>query len=124
MIGGHDAAEVGGGEVPGLGMPREPFAAQAVGYPGEHGVQPQGFGVAQTAAVVLTRGVEPGVQTGFDPPVVNVSLQPLFCREFRGRAAGDEADVFGLAAGAVTVQPGDLPGAGKEQFFAGDGGAD
>ncbi len=122
MIGGHDAAEVGGGEVLGLGMPREPFAAKAVGHPGEHGVQAQGLGVAQAAAVILTRGVEPGVQAGFDPPVVDVGLQPLLRREFGGRAAGDEADGFGFAPSAVTVQPGDLPGAGKEQFLAGDGG--
>ena len=124
MVGGHGAAEVGGGEVSGFGMAREPFAAQAVGHPGEHGVQAQGLGVAQAAAVVVTRGVEPGVEAGFDPPMLDVGFQPLLRGECGGRAAGDEADVFGLASGALTVQPGDLPGAGKEQFLAGDGGAD
>ena len=82
MIGGHGTAEVGGGEVSGFGMPRKPFAAEAVGHPDKHGVQAQGLGVAQAAAVVLTRGVEPGVQAGFDPPVVDVGLQPLLRGEF------------------------------------------
>ena len=81
MIGGHDAADVGGDEVLGPGMAGEPFAAEAVGHPGEHGVQAQGLGVAQAAAVILTRGVEPGVQAGFDPPVVDVGLQPLLGRQ-------------------------------------------
>lgn len=54
VVGGHDAAEVRGGEVLGLGMPREPLAAEAVGHPCEHGVEAQGLGVAQAAAVILT----------------------------------------------------------------------
>jgi hypothetical protein len=124
MVGRHGTAEVRGGEVLGLGMPRKPLAAEAVGHPREHGVQAQGLGVAQAAAVVLTRGVEPGVEAGFNPPMLDVGLQPLLREEFGGRAAGDETDGFGLAPCALTVQPGDLPGAGKEQFLAGDGGAD
>lgn len=77
MIGSHDAAEVGGGEVLGFGMPRQPFAAQAVAHSGEHGVQSQGLGVAQSTMVVMTRGIEPGVKSGFDSPVVDVGLKPL-----------------------------------------------
>lgn len=66
----------------------------------------------------MTRGVEPGVKSGFDPPVVDVGLKPLLRRQPGCRAAGDQADRFGFAAGAVAVQPGDLPGAGEEQFLA------
>jgi CheY-like chemotaxis protein len=120
VVGGHRAAEVGGGEVFGLGMAREPFAADAVGHPREHGVEAQRHGVAQTAAVVMARGVEPGVQAGFHAPVVNVGCQPLFRRHFRSRPTGHQADGFGLAPGALAVQPGDLRGAGKQQFLAGD----
>jgi len=66
----------------------------------------------------MTRGVEPGVKTGFDAPVVDVGLKPLLRRQLGCRAAGDQADRFGFASRAMAVQPGDLPGARKEQFFA------
>ncbi len=118
MIGGHHSAEVGGGEVLGFGMPRKPFAAQAVGDAREHGVQSQGLGIAQPATVVLARGVEPGVESGFDAPVGDVGLKPLLRREFGRRAAGDQANRFGFASRALAIEPGDLRGAWKEQFLA------
>ena len=64
------------------------------------------------------------MQAGFDPPMLDVGLHPLLRGEFGCRAAGDQADAFRLASRALTVQPGDLPGAGKEQFLTGDRGAD
>ena len=60
----------------------------------------------------------------FRSPMVDVGRQPLLRGEFGCRAAGDQADAFGLASRALTVQPGDLPGAGKAQFLTGDRGAD
>ena len=67
----------------------------------------------------MTRGIEPGVKSGFDPPVVDVGLKPLLRRQLGWRAAGDQADGFGFAPRALTVEAGYLPGARKEQFFAG-----
>lgn len=67
----------------------------------------------------MTRGVEPGVKTGFDPPVVDVGLKPLLRRQLGCRAAGDQANGFGFAPRAVAMQSGDLPGAGEKQFLAG-----
>jgi len=71
----------------------------------------------------MTRGVEPGVKSGFDPPVVDVGLKPLLRRQLGCRATGDEADRFGFASRALAVEPGDLLGARKEQFLAGGRGA-
>lgn len=72
----------------------------------------------------MTRGVEPGVKTGFDPPVVDVGLKPLLGRQLGCRTAGDEADGFGFAAGALAMQPGDLGSAGEKQCLAGGRRAD
>ena len=66
----------------------------------------------------MTRSVEPGVKSGFDPPVVDVGFEPLLRREPGRRAAGDQADGFEFAAGALAMQPGDLGGAGEKQFLA------
>ena len=63
VFGGHGAVEVGGDDLLWLVMPRKPFAADAVGHTREHEVQAQRPGIAQTAVIVMTRGIKAGGQT-------------------------------------------------------------
>ena len=85
-----------------------PVGEQAVGPAVEHAVDSHGGAAAQTAAVVVTRGVEPGVQPGLDGPVLDVSLEPLRGREFRRGSAGDEFERFRGQAGALPLHAGGL----------------
>jgi len=76
----HVRLEVGRGEVGRILLLEDPVAAKAVGDAAEEGVQLKGFSVAQPTGVVVSGGVEPGVQAGLDAPVVDVFLEPLFGR--------------------------------------------
>jgi len=64
------------------------------------------------------------MKAGFNPPVVDVGFKPLLGRQLGCGTAGDQADGFGFAAGALAVQPGDLRRAGEKQFLAGGRRAD
>ena len=98
MLGGHGSTEVGGADLFRLVMTRQPFDAEAVRHSRERGVQAQGLGVAKAAVVIMTRGVEAGVQAGLDAPVPDVGFQPPRRRQFGPGPAGDQQ--FPLPASA------------------------
>ncbi len=88
-----------------------------VGPTGEHAVQPHGVALAQAAGVVVARGVETGVQAGFDAPVVDVGLEPGGGGELLAGAAGEQDDLLGGAAGAFAFEQGELGGEGEGGAF-------
>ena len=105
MVFGHAGDKIGGGEMARGGLEAAPMHEQAVGPAVEHAVEPNGFGLAQAAAVIMARGVEPGVQAGFDGPVLDRGLEPPPGGQFLGGAAGEKRDGFGGLAGPVALQP-------------------
>ena len=101
-----------------VGPASAPVHEQAVGPAIEHAVDPDGFGTTQTAAVVVARGVEPGVQSGFDAPVVDIGVEPLGRGEFSLGPAGDQLDGFRGPACPFTMHPGGLRHQGEPGGFS------
>lgn len=110
MFFAHVSLEIGRSEVGWFLLREQPVAANTVSGPAEDCVQLQGLGVAQAAGVVVAGGVEPGVQPGFDSPVVDVFLKPLFRCKFTAGTAGQQAERLGLTVLAFALDAGSLPG--------------
>jgi hypothetical protein len=58
-----------------------PVDEQAVRPAMKHAVDPNGLGLAQGAAVVVPRGIEPRVHAGFDASMVAIRSEPARGRE-------------------------------------------
>lgn len=100
--------KIGGGEMASAGASVAPVDQQAVGPAIEHAVNPDAVGPPESAAVVVARGVEPGVQSGLDGPMPDGGGQPLRGGKFFRRTAGDELDCFPGLPRAVAEQLGGL----------------
>ena len=57
-----------------VGLKLAPVDEEAVGPAGEGAVEVHGVAGAQAAAVVVAGSVEPGVESGFDAPMIDVCL--------------------------------------------------
>jgi len=115
MIRGHPCAEVSGGEMPGSGLLVSPLHEEAVGQPGEHGVEPEGAIRAQPTLIVATGDIEAGMEPVFDAPSIPVEGEPAFGVEFPGGQAGQEGDGLGLAPFGLPPDPGGLGGQEKQR---------
>ena len=125
VVGGHPRGEVGGGVVVGLLLVAPPFHEQAVGQAREDAMHPYGVAVAQPALIVAAGDVQPGVQAGFDAPVLPVEPEPAGGAQGLGRPAGDQRHGFGGPSIHFAAQPRALGGQRKAGGFGRDlGGVD
>ena len=69
-----------------------PMYKQADGPAVEQAADADRPGLTQTAAVVVTRGVRAGVQSGLNVPIRDVCRQPIALTPLAGRSAGDKLD--------------------------------
>ena len=77
--------------------------------------------MANAAAVIIVRNVQPLVQAVFDAAKASsVEFQPLLCVEFLRLGAGQQVDVFVLAAIGLAEQSGGLRRQGKANLFSRD----
>jgi hypothetical protein len=113
----HVGLEVGRGEVHRILFLEDPVAAKAVGNAAEDRVQVQGLALAQATFVLMAGGVQTGVQTGLDPPVRDIFLQPLLGGEFGAGAAREQAEALRLCPHPLTPDARGLGGKGMAELF-------
>lgn len=100
---------------------RSPLHEEAVAQAAEQAHDEHAGGEADAAAVVVVRNVQALVQTIFDAAkTAPVQLQPLLGVQLLWWGAGDERDVFIVAAFGLAQQTGGLGGEGKADLFSGD----
>lgn len=91
--------EVGGRQKLGMGLMRAPFQEEAVADAPEDTSHEHGVRMVNAATIIIVGNVQALVQAVFDAAITRpVELQPLLGVEFLGFGAGEEADVFVLAA--------------------------
>jgi len=109
MVLAQGGAEIGGGQMLGVGLMRAPFHKQAVAKASEQTCHKHGRRTANPAAVVVMRGVQPLMETIFDAAKTGaVKLQPLWGVELVGFGAGQQRHLFILAAFGLAPQSGRL----------------
>ena len=124
MFFAHVSLEIGRSKVGWFLLREQPVAANTVSGPAEDCVQLQGLWLTQAAGVVVAGGIKPGVQTGFDSPVIDVFLKPLFRCKFTAGTAGQQAERLGLTVLAFAPDAGSLPGKRMAGLLAVHFGAD
>jgi len=97
--------------MPGSGLLVSPLHEEAVGQPGEHGVEPEGAIRAQPTLIVAAGDIEPGMEPVFDAPSIPVEGEPAFGVEFPGGQAGQEGDGLGAQIAKIMMRGQHLPAA-------------
>lgn len=103
MILAHGGLEVGGRQVLGMGLMGAPLHEEAVADAPEQTGHKHGVRVANPATIIAMGNVQTLVQAVFDAAKTRpVQLQPLLGIEPFGWSAGQQANVFSLAALGLT----------------------
>jgi hypothetical protein len=119
-FGGHVHREIGGCQILGVALMGAPLHQKAVGQAPEQAQHRHAVGVADAAAVVVVRNIQPLVQAVFNAPKAGaVELQPQGSIQALGRGAGQQGDRFGFAPGGLAAYPGDLRGGREADGFGG-----
>jgi hypothetical protein len=101
----HGGLEVGGRQIFWMGLMGAPLHEEAVADAPEQAGDPHGVRMANPAPIVVMGNVQTLVQAVFDAAKTSaVEFQPLLGVEPLGWSAGDEADIFVLAALALAQQ--------------------
>lgn len=119
MILVHGGLKISGGLIFRVFLALRPCHEKAVAQSAEHAHGPEAGRFADAATVVVVGDVQALVHR-FDSPVASVELEPFLGREFVGLRAGDQADLFVLAAGALAQQAGGLGRQREEGLFGRD----
>lgn len=121
MVLAQGRAEIGGGQMLGMGLMRAPFHEQAVAKAAEQTRHKHGRCAANPTAVVIMRGVQPLMETIFDAAKTGaVKLQPLLGVESVGFRAGQQRHLFILSALGLAQQSGGLSDQWKANLLRGD----
>ena len=119
-LGGHVHREIGACQVLRMALMRSPLHQETVGQAPEQAHHRHAVGVADAAAVVVERNIQPLVQAVFNASKAGaVELQPPWGIQALGRSAGQQGDRFGLAPGGLAAHPGNLRGGGEADGFGG-----
>jgi hypothetical protein len=114
--------KVGGGQILGMSLMGTPLHEQAVTDAAEQTGDEHGWGAANPAAVVVMGNVQALVEAIFDAAKASpVEFQPSLCVEFAWFSAGQQGDVFILAAVSLAQQSGRLRHQRKANLLSGDG---
>jgi len=121
MVLAHGRLKIGGGQMLGMGLMGTPLHEQAVTDAAEQTGHGHGRGAANAAAVIVVRDVQPLVQAVFDAAKASpVEFQPLLRIEFLGFGAGQQRDLFVLAALSLAEQSGCLRRQRETNLLRGD----
>ena len=119
-LGGHVHREIGACQVLGVVLMGAPFHQEAVGQAPEQAQHRHAVGMADAAAVVVERHIQPLVKAVFNAAKAGaVELQPPRGIQALGRGAGQQGDRFGFAPGSLAAHPGDLRGGREADGFGG-----
>lgn len=114
----HEGLEIGSGEMGGAALELLPTDKETVGQTSKHSQDEDGFGVLNSATIVVVGNVEPLMEATFNAPPVAVKFEPLGSVESTGRRAGDDAHGLRLAALCLAQQTTDLGGKRKAHVFS------
>ena len=119
-LGGHVHREIGACQVLWIFLMGTPFHEEAVGQAPEQAQHRHAVGMADAAAVVVVRNVQPLVEAVFNASKAGtVELQPPRGIQALGRSAGQQGDRFRFAPGGLAAHPGDLRGSREADGFGG-----
>lgn len=121
MLLAHGRLEIGGSHMLGMRLVGTPLHEQTVAEAAEQTGHEHGRGAANAAAVVVVRNVQPLVQAIFDAAKARpVEFQPLLGLKFVRPGAGQQRDLFVLAAWGLAEHSGRLGHQREAPLLRGD----
>jgi hypothetical protein len=117
----HGCLKIGRGQILRVALMRAPFDEEAVANAAEQSRDEHAASVANPATVVVVRSVQTLVQAVFDAAKASsIEFQPPLCIEPLWFGAGQQSNVFLLAALGLAQQAGGLCRQGKADLLSGD----